>query len=171
MSRIRNLFSALVLSALVAGLVLAPITAARAATITVIQATVTETSAFVGTSILDVHALSGNFTVKLDVQSFTVASSTGAATICLEAAAVATMATASTLATYPAWCIQVYTALTSAGSVAGGYQPDSVFSVTAAQLPYTNAVVFGQTNGKFRFSLESITGATASIKYSGWLEQ
>ena len=126
-------------------------------TITSLQSSTTQSAAFDG-AVLDVSALTGDFTVKLQISSLTSAKS---AMLALEGAAAATFPASPTPAN-TLWVVQ------AKGPTGSAY--DRVFSIHSRDLPYVGGAIFGQTNGKFRVSLTAID-ASASVTYSAWIEQ
>lgn len=138
---------------LAALLIALPVFEAQAATITALQASVSKTAAFDGSSV-DVSGASGDFVVKLKVTSLTAGKT---AAFCLEAVAAIDFTTP----TY-AWCVQAKGSVASAAT--------KTFSISSRELSYTKGLAWGQTNGKFRISLVGLDSA-ATVIYSAWYEQ
>lgn len=138
-----------------------PVTPVNAATITSIRASAAATtSANASTPTgVDVSALTGDFTIKLQVSNLARTSGTAtlAVRICVQDVAAADFTIPYTIA-----CWQLTGPVTSAA--------DKVFSISSKDLADTSALSFGQTNGKFRFIVERIT-ANSTVTYAGWLEQ
>ncbi|MDE2103013.1 MAG: hypothetical protein KGL39_37560 [Patescibacteria group bacterium] len=112
----------------------------------------TLTSAGAATGTLDTSALTGDYTIKVQVTALTA----GPARVCVEDTANATAFSDKT----PVFCFDV-----NAGTIPGS---GITQSVRAYQVPATR---FGATNTKLRVYVYTLSGSSPSISVHGWLEQ